>query len=172
MYKYMSKLWKSDEYKKIMKERLITWRKQPSIIKIERPTRLDKAHKMGYKAKQGFVIARIKIRKGTSKREQPSGGRTAPRAGLTSMHLKQNKQHISEARVARKFPNLEVLNSYIVAEDGKQKWFEVILVDVNHPSIKNDKKLNWMCKPANRRRVFRGFKISFRKYGNRNFNCH
>ena len=56
MYKYMSKLWKSDEYKKIMKERLITWRKQPSIIKLERPTRLDKAHKMGYKAKQGFVL--------------------------------------------------------------------------------------------------------------------
>lgn len=164
MYKYMSKLWKSDEYKKIMKERLISWRKQPSIIKLERPTRIDKAHKMGYKAKQGFVISRIKILKGTSKREKPSGGRTSPRAGLTSMHLKQNKQHIAEARVARKFPNLEVLNSYIVAEDGKHKWFEVILVDINHPSIKNDQKLKWMCEPQNRRRVFRGLTSAAKKH--------
>jgi len=59
-------------------------------------------------------------------------------------------------RVARKFPNLEVLNSYYVADDGKHKWFEVILVDPDHPCIKNDSKMNWICYPANRGRVFRG----------------
>jgi large subunit ribosomal protein L15e len=33
---------------------------------------------------------------------------------------------------------LEVLNSYWVGEDGQHEWFEAILVDPNHPSIKND----------------------------------
>ena len=36
---------------------------------------------------------------------------------------------IAEERGNRKFPNLEVLNSYWVGEDGQYKWFEVILVD-------------------------------------------
>jgi large subunit ribosomal protein L15e len=36
---------------------------------------------------------------------------------------------IAEERGNRRFPNLEVLNSYWVGEDGQYKWFEVILVD-------------------------------------------
>jgi large subunit ribosomal protein L15e len=31
--------------------------------------------------------------------------------------------------VAKKHPNMEVLNSYWVSEDGIYKWYEVILVD-------------------------------------------
>ena len=54
-------------------------------------------------------------------------------------------QRIAEARADRKYPNLEVLNSYWVGEDGKNKWFEVILVDPHHPVIKSDKNLNWIC---------------------------
>jgi large subunit ribosomal protein L15e len=164
MYKYMKKLYRTSEYKELMKERLISWRRQPTIIRIERPTRIDRAHKLGYKAKQGFVVSRVRIKKGTSKREKPSGGRTPPKSGLIGMHLKQNTQHIAEMRVGRKFPNLEVLNSYLVAEDGKHKWFEVILVDVNHPSIKNDPKLNWLCNPSSRRRVFRGLTSAGKKH--------
>ena len=152
----MRKLRKTAEYEKIMKERLIAWRKQPVVIRIERPTKLDRAHSLGYKAKQGFVITRIRIGKGSSKREKPMGGRKPGKAGLTKINPDMNLQHIAEMRVARKFPNLEVLNSYYIAEDGKQKWFEVILVDPNHSCIKNDPKLNWICKPAHRKRVFRG----------------
>ena len=44
---------------------------------------------------------------------------------------------IAEERTAKRFPNLEVLNSYWVGEDGRHKWFEVILVDTNAPSHKN-----------------------------------
>ncbi len=164
MYKYFNKLWKSPEHKELIKERLISWRREPVVVNIDRPTRLDRAHKLGYKAKQGFILVRTKIKKGTSKREMPSGGRTPPKAGLVGLHLKQNKQHIAEMRVSRKFPNLEVLNSYYVGEDGKSKWFEVILVDVNHPSIKNDQNLKWMCDPANRRRVFRGLTNAGKKH--------
>jgi len=155
-YKYLQQLWQSKEYQDQFKERLIEWRKQPTILRISKPTRLDRAHSLGYKAKQGFVLARIKISKGTSQREKPSGGRKPTHAYLTKSNPTMNLQHIAEIRVAKKFPNLEVLNSYYVAEDGKHKWFEVILVDPEHPCIKSDPHLNWICEPQNRGRVYRG----------------
>lgn len=154
--KYLKQFWQSPEYDKLVKERLISWRREPVVLRIEKSTRLDRAHALGYKAKQGFVLVRIRIGKGTSKRETTRGGRKPLHAGRTSITPKMNLQHISEMRVARKFPNLEVLNSYYVAEDGKSKWFEVILVDPNHSCIKNDPKINWICQPQHRRRVFRG----------------
>jgi large subunit ribosomal protein L15e len=52
---------------------------------------------------------------------------------------------MAEERVARKYPNLEVLNSYWVWQDGRHKWFEVILVDPNHPAIKSDKDVGWIA---------------------------
>ena len=133
---------------------------------INLPTKLDRAHALGYKAKQGFVLVRVKIGKGSSKREKPIGGRKPGNAGLTKMNIKMNTQHIAEGRVAKKYPNMEVLNSYYVAEDGKSKWFEVILIDPNHSSIKNDPKLNWVCKPVNKRRVFRGLTAAGKKSRN------
>jgi len=156
MYRYLQKAWQSPEHVQIMKERLISWRKQPVIERIDSPTRLDRAHALGYKAKQGFVIARGRIGKGTRKREKPQGGRKPGKAGQTSIPPQQNLQHILEMRIARKFPNLEVLNSYYIAEDGKQIWYEVILVDPTHPCIKSDPHINWVCEPQNRGRVFRG----------------
>jgi len=156
MYKYLNQLRKSPEYEKIVKERLISWRREPVIVRIERPTKLERAHSLGYKAKQGFVLARTRIGKGSSKREDFAGGRKPSHAGMTSITPKMNLQHIAEIRVAKKFPNLEVLNSYYIAEDGKHIWFEIILVDPEHSCIKNDKKMNWICSPANRRRVFKG----------------
>ena len=161
--KYIREFWENDSYNSLVKERLISWRKEPVILRIERPTRLDRAHILGYKAKQGFAIVRVRIGKGGSKREKPAGGRKPLHAGMTKMTPAQNAQHIAEMRVARKYPNMEVLNSYYVAEDGKSKWFEIILVDPEHPCIKNDPQLNWICNPANRRRVFRGLTSSGRE---------
>ena len=66
-------------------------------------------------------------------------------------------------RAARKYPNLEVLNSYYVGESGKYKWYEVILVDPHHPVIKSDPKINWICRPCNRGRAFRGLTSAGKK---------
>ncbi|OYT55897.1 MAG: hypothetical protein B6U68_04235 [Candidatus Aenigmarchaeota archaeon ex4484_14] len=63
-------------------------------------------------------------------------------------------KRIAEDRVARKYPNMEVLNSYYLAEDGQNKYYEVILVDRAHPVIRADKKLQGIIK--HRGRVFRG----------------
>ena len=62
---------------------------------------------------------------------------------------------IAEERAARKYPNLEVLNSYWVWEDGRSKWFEVILVD---RTLLPDLRLG-----KGRGRVFRGLTSAGRK---------
>jgi len=156
MYKYLQQAWQSEAMRDILKARLIEWRKEPTIVRAEYATRLDRAHALGYKAKQGFLIARIKIGKGASKREKPAGGRKPGNAAMTSITPKLNLQHIAEMRVGKAYPNLEVLNSYYAAEDGRQIWYEVILVDPDHPAIRNDPHMSWIADPKNRGRVFRG----------------
>ncbi|MEM7819063.1 MAG: 50S ribosomal protein L15e [Candidatus Aenigmatarchaeota archaeon] len=164
-YKYISDAWKkSEELKEIFKKRLIEWRRDPVVKRIEKPTRLDRARALGYRAKQGFVIARVKVRRGGRKRRlYGRGGRKPSKAGLVKFTPKKSLKWIAEEKAQRKFKNLEVLNSYPVGEDGKYKYFEVILVDPNHPSIKADPKINWICEKQHRKRVFRGLTSAGKK---------
>jgi len=158
-YHYIRELWKKpkERLRDLMKKRLIEWRRQHVVERIDKPTRLDKARRLGYKAKQGYVIARVRVRKGGRRRRlYGRGGRKPSKAGITRFTPGKSLQWIAEEKAQRKFPNLEVLNSYLVGENGQYKWFEVILVDPNHPNIKADPKINWICSPANRRRVLRG----------------
>lgn len=76
---------------------------------------------------------------------------------------KKSLQRIAEERTNRRFPNLEVLNSYWVGSDGRSKYFEVVLVDPNHPAIQVDSDINWICAKNQRRRVFRGLTSAARK---------
>ena len=43
------------------------------IHRASRPSRLDKARRLGYKAKQGYVIYRVRVRRGGRKRPVPKG---------------------------------------------------------------------------------------------------
>ena len=131
-------------YKEELKKRLIEWRKQPTVIRIEKPTKIYKARMLGYKAKQGIIVVRVRVRKGKMERERPDSGRRPKRMGTTRLTIKKSLRWIAEEKAQRKFPNLEVLNSYYVAEDGKYKWYEVIMVDPYHPAIKSDKNLSWI----------------------------
>ncbi len=151
-YKHIKESWKKPD--KEVKERLKKWRKESSIKKIERPTRIDKARQLGYKSKQGITVARTKVKKGTRKRKKISGGRRSKRSG-TKYPRDKSKKKIAEERTTKKFPNLRVLNSYWVGEDGKHKWFEVILADPNHEAIKKDKDLNWICEDDEEKRSLR-----------------
>ncbi|CAI5533847.1 unnamed protein product [Closterium sp. Naga37s-1] len=54
-YKYVSELWKkkqSDVMRFLLRVRCWEYRQLPSIIRVSRPTRPDKARRLGYKAKQ------------------------------------------------------------------------------------------------------------------------
>ena len=131
-YKYIAKAWKKPNesfVKELMWHRAITWRKEDAITRIERPTRLDRARNLGYKAKQGIVLARVRVRRSGFRKTRPTGGRRQKRLGVNKIKLSKNMRLIAEERAARKFPNLEVLNSYWVWEDGRFKWYEIIMVD-------------------------------------------
>jgi len=145
LYKYLNKFWQDqkEQNKDLIRERLIQWRKEPSIVVMDKPTRLDKARMLGYKAKQGFIVARIRLGAGGRVRPWVSRGRKPKRFGQHFSTMK-NLQAIAELRANRKFPNMEVLNSYYVAGDSKSQWYEIILVDRAHPAIINDKDVSWI----------------------------
>jgi len=69
--------------------------------------------------------------------------------GVLKFTPAKSLRKIAEARAAKKFPNLKVLNSYWLWKDGKYQWFEVIMVDPHHPAISNDPRINWIAhRPA------------------------
>jgi len=165
LYKRIRKLWKKPRInlKEATRSRLIAWRKQHTVERVEKPTRLDRARALGYKAKQGYAIARVKIGKGGRRREADRRGRKPSKAGLTHFTHGKSLQWIAEEKAQRRFPNMEVLNSYMVGEDGQYEFYEIILADPNHGNVRNDPNMKWLCNPASRRRVQRGLTSSGKK---------
>lgn len=166
LYHYLAKAWKrpyDGEMGILLKRRLSQWRREPTVVRVEKPLRLDRARALGYKAKQGIIVVRVRVKKGGRKRPRPKGGRVPSKMGQLSYTPKKSLRWIAEEKAARKYPNLEVLNSYWVGEDGQYKYFEVILVDPHHPAIKSDKELNWICSNKHRGRVFRGLTSAGKK---------
>lgn len=157
--KYVKALYKNKETMKqlgdVLFERKLRWRREPPIVRVEHPTRPDKAHQYGYKAKQGFIIARVKIRRGGLRKKRPSRGRKPAGMAIHKITASKSTQRMAEERAAKAYPNLQVLASYWVLEDGRQKWYEVILVDPHHPAIKSDKTIGWIAQ-AHKGRAFRG----------------
>ncbi len=165
-YHHIEQSWRNPEKTGLLianKERLQKWRREPTVIRIEKPTRLNRARALGYRAKQGYVLARIKVRRGGMRKKRPILGRRPKRMGTVRHTTNQNLRWIGETRVGRRFMNLRVLNSYYVGEDGKQKYYEVILVDPDHPQIKSDPKINWICSPTQKGRERRGLTSAGRK---------
>lgn len=157
-YKYIAEAWKKPDETYVHElrwHRLQDWRREPAVIRVERPTRLDRARNLGYKAKQGIIVARARIRRGGLRKSRHSRGRMTSRAGVNKITMGKSIQRIAEERTSRRYPNMVPLNSYWVGEDGKHKWFEVILVDPSHPAIISDSQLSWVTgKQAGR--AFRG----------------
>ena len=144
------------------KQRLIQWRRQGTMVRAVWPTNVTRARTLGYKAKQGFIIVRVKVPKGKRKRPMPSGGRDPKKSGRF-FSLDKSKQQVAEEKVSRKYKNMEVLNSYFVGQDGKDKWFECILVDTSHPAVKADRERKWITKRNQKGRAFRGLTSAGKK---------
>lgn len=119
------------EYKErddLYRQKIIRWRTEPTMFRVERPTNLARARTLGYKAKQGIILVRTRIDKGRRRRRTPMGGRK-PRHAYVYVQPQLSHQAIAEQRVNRIYKNMEVLNSYWVGEDGEYKFFEIILAD-------------------------------------------
>eukprot|EP00920_Eleutheroschizon_duboscqi_P025842 GHVT01063835.1.p1 GENE.GHVT01063835.1~~GHVT01063835.1.p1 ORF type:complete len:166 (+),score=2.83 GHVT01063835.1:114-611(+) len=75
-YKFLEELYKkkqSDVMRFLQRVRAWEYRHLPSVHRCRRPTRPDKAHRLGYKAKQGFVIYRVRVRRGDRKKNVAKG---------------------------------------------------------------------------------------------------
>ncbi len=158
-YSHIKEAWRDPDdgdLAELQWQRKQEWRQQGAIERVDRPTRLDKARELGYKAKQGVVVARVSVRKGSARKSRFTAGRRSKRQGVTRITRTKNLQRVAEERAGKKYPNLRVLNSYWVGEDGSQKWFEVIMVDPEHGAIQSDDDLNWICEADQEGRVFRG----------------
>lgn len=152
------------EYKErspLLRERIAQWRKEGSVVRLAKPTNIVRARELGYKAKQGVIVARVKVRKGLRKREKPMGGRK-PSKSARFFAYRKSYQSVAEERANRKFSNAEVLNSYYVGEDGNYMFYEVILLDRTHPSILNDKEYSKIIQQKGR--AYRGLTSAGRKH--------
>merc|ERR1712230_340435 len=160
-YKYVEELQKkkqSDVMRFLQRIRAWELRQMPTVHRATRPTRPDKARRLGYKAKQGFCIYRVRIRRGGRKRPVNKGqvyGK--PRnAGINHLKARRSLRSVAEERAARKAGNLRVLNSYWVNQDATFKYFEIIMIDVSHKVIRRDPRINWICNPVHKHRELRG----------------
>jgi large subunit ribosomal protein L15e len=161
LYHHIKQAWKKPDMK-VLRERMIEWRKSNAVTKVDKPLRLDRARALGYKAKKGFVTARVRVLRGGRQRHRTNKGRRSKRHTIRKV-LKMNYKWVAEIRAQKKFVNLEVLNSYKIGQDGKHYFYEVILVDYSKPEIKSDKTINWITKKTNQHRVHRGLTSAGKK---------
>lgn len=139
-YDYIEKVFRN-EYKTrpdAYTFRLTEWNKEPTVVRIEKPTNIPRARLLGYKSKRGVVMARVRIRKGRRKRREPDGGRKPGKNGRF-FSMAKSLQSMAEDKAERKFSNCEVMNSYYVGETGKTKYYEIILLEKSTTDVKNDK---------------------------------
>eukprot|EP00388_Colpodella_angusta_P004794 GDKJ01015389.1.p2 GENE.GDKJ01015389.1~~GDKJ01015389.1.p2 ORF type:complete len:210 (-),score=32.82 GDKJ01015389.1:96-725(-) len=168
-YKYLEELWRkkqSDVMRFLMRIRTWEYRHLPAVHRASTTTRPDKARRLGYKAKQGYVIYRVRVRRGDRKKQVAKGivyGKPSSQ-GVNQQKSTQTLRSLAESRVGRKIcGNLRVLNSYWVAQDSTYKYFEVILVDPMHAAIRNDARINWICNPVHKHRELRGLTAAGKK---------
>jgi large subunit ribosomal protein L15e len=160
VYQYIRDAWKKPQDTAAVKEYLFLFRREPATVRVFRPTRLDRARSLGYKAKQGVFVVRQRVGRGGHVRPDIKGGRR-PKANTQKKVVNKSYQQIAEERVAKQYTNCEVLNSYLVVQDGKHKWFEVIMVDRTSPQVLADDNLNWIS--LQKGRVFRGLTSAGKK---------
>ena len=158
MYSHLGDQWKKPDtsFQSPQQQRLIQWRKEENYIRVEKPLRIDRARSLGYKAKPGYIVVRAHVRRGGLRKHKIKGGRKPSRKGINKITAAKSTQRIAEERTAKRYPNMEVLNSYWAGEDGKHHYYEIILVDPVHPAIMRDPKINWITDTSNKRRVQRG----------------
>ena len=157
--KYVRKLWQEQPQEHV-RELMLKVRREPATLRIERPTRIDRARSLGYKPKQGVIVVRQRVDRGGRMRPDIKGGRRTAHSGQQKT-LKKNYQQVAEERAQASFKNCEVLNSYKLLQDGKCAWYEVILIDRMAPTILADKQLAGIA--AQHGRATRGLTSAGRK---------
>jgi len=143
MYSHIAETWKSmlKNRSAELKSKAFNWRREPTLHRIEHPTRLDRARAVGYKAKQGIIVVRARVGRGGMRKQRPVAGRRPKHIGVVHIKQKISMKRVAERRVNEKYLNMKVMGSYLIYQDGMYSWFEVVLVDPSHPAIIKDKEM-------------------------------
>lgn len=162
MYKYIKETLQTEysERPDNYKRRIVAWGAEPTVVRITKPTNVARAREVGYKAKEGILVARVKVGKGKRKRPRPDGGRKPSRSGRF-FSLKKSAQAIAEEKAARKFSNFEVLNSYFVGSTGQKQFYEVIMANPSSKTIYSDNRYEAALQ---RGRAYRGLTTEGRRH--------
>tara|TARA_B110000014_G_C20109682_1_gene584333 strand:- start:1644 stop:2288 length:645 start_codon:yes stop_codon:yes gene_type:complete len=139
-------MWKQNSPE--LRQRAILWRKQNAVTRIDKPSRLLRARRLGYKAKQGIIVIRMRVGTGGMRKQRPRGGRRPKHLGVTRIKADDNMKKVAQRRVLERYPNMELLGSYFLYKDGMHYWYEVILADPSHPRIIKDKELRKRVLPS------------------------
>nr|POE53600.1 60s ribosomal protein l15 [Quercus suber] len=167
-HKYLEELAKkkqSDVMRFLLRVRCWELRQLNVIHRASRPSRPDKARRLGYKAKQGYVVYRVRVRRGGRKRPVPKGATYGKptNQGVNQLKYQRSLKSTAEERVGRRCANLRVLNSYWINQDSTYKYYEVILVDPQHKAIRRDPRINWIVNPVHKHRESRGLTATGKK---------
>ncbi|MGQ9782105.1 MAG: 50S ribosomal protein L15 [Nitrososphaeria archaeon] len=129
MYNQIGQTWKNayKENRAIIKAKAERWRQERTIVRVRRPTRLDRARSLGYKAKQDYIVVRIRLSRRGKRIKRPTSGRRPKHLGVLKIKPNVNYKETAINRIQRKYPNMKALNAYYVYKDGKNVWYEVIL---------------------------------------------
>jgi large subunit ribosomal protein L15e len=140
MYRQISKTWQEMFHEKAgdMRARAVELRKQPAAVRVDHPWRLDRARALGYKAKEGVVVIRMRVSRGGMRKKRPVSGRRPKHLGVLKIKSRVSSQAVAENRAQERHPNMKLLGSYPVWEDGIHAWYECILIDPMHPAIRKD----------------------------------
>ena len=124
-----------------LRQRAVIWRNQNAVTRVEKPSRIARARRLGYKAKQGIIVVRMRVGTGGMRKERPRGGRSPKHLGVTKIKADVSMKQVAERRVLERYPNMKLLGSYFLYKDGMHYWFEVVLADPSHPRIAKDKEI-------------------------------
>ena len=124
-----------------LRQRAVIWRNENAVTRVEKPSRIARARRLGYKAKQGIIVVRMRVGTGGMRKQRPRGGRRPKHLGVTKIKADVSMKQVSERRVLERYPNMKLLGSYFLYKDGMHYWFEVILADPSHPRIAKDKEM-------------------------------
>ncbi|XP_036602716.1 60S ribosomal protein L15-like [Trichosurus vulpecula] len=160
-YKYIQELWRKKQLD-VMQFLLCVccwhYRQLSALHRTPWPTRPVKARRLGYRAKQGYVIYRIRVCRGGRKHPVLKGATYGKPVhhGVNQLKFSRSLQSVAEERAGCHCGALRVLSSYWVGEDSTYTFFEVILIDPFHKAIRRNPDTQWITKPVHKHKKMQG----------------
>ena len=111
------RMWKDNSV--VLRQRALLWRRQNAITRVDKPSRITRAKRLGYKAKQGIIVVRMRVGTGGMRKQRPRGGRRPKHLGVTRIKADVSMKQVAERRVLERYPNMKLLGSYFLYKDGK-----------------------------------------------------